>query len=172
VIVQRSLYRELGGFDPSLAVVADWDLWIRLARVVRAVPGPAATVAYAVHDDNMSLDIPRLLHEFRRLARRHSEACRRHGIRFGDPDFPRWIAHLYRRQGRRLRAAEWYLRSARVPGWRLDALRAVGVLLGERFMQLGRQPPVAPSVTAPAWVAPRNAPSTAKMHRVPHWAGS
>jgi glycosyltransferase involved in cell wall biosynthesis len=168
VIVLRSLYLEVGGFDPSLAVVADWDLWIRLARVAHGVAGPAATVAYAAHDENMSSDIPRLLNEFRQLAARHAAACRRHGIRFGDPGFPHWIAQLYRRQGRRLRAAAWYLRSARIPGWRLDALRAVGVLLGERAMSHSRRPLAGQSVPVPGWVTPGNA----SAHPVAHWPES
>jgi glycosyltransferase involved in cell wall biosynthesis len=167
VIVRRSLYLEVGGFDQSLAVVADWDLWIRLARVARAAAGSAPTVAYAAHDDNMSLNIPRLLAEFRRLAERHAAACRQRGIRFGDPDFPRWIAQLYRRQGRRGRAAAWYLRSARIPGWRLDALRAVGVLLGERAMGHGRRRLGGQSVPVPAWVV---TPGKANTHPVAHWS--
>jgi glycosyltransferase involved in cell wall biosynthesis len=157
VIVRRSLYLEVGGCDPSLAAMADWDLWIRLAQAARGAAAPVATVAYALHDDNMSLNIPQLLSEFTRLAERHAAACRRHGIRFGDPGFPRWIARLYRDEGRRGLAAAWYLRSARIPGWRLDALRAVGVLLGERVMRLAGRPRPAKDVLAPPWVAARGA---------------
>lgn len=154
VIVRRSLYLEVGGSEPSLAAMADWDLWIRLADVARGVAGPVATVAYGVHDHNMSLDVPGLLCEFTRLAERHGAACQRNGIRFGEPGFPRWIARLYRDEGRRAQAAAWYLRSARIPGQRLDAVRAVGVLLGERVMVLGQRPRPAEGVPVPAWVAP------------------
>jgi glycosyltransferase involved in cell wall biosynthesis len=166
VIVRRSLYLEIGGSDPALSALADWDLWIRLVGVTRGVAAPVATVAYGVHDQNMSLDVAGLLSEFTRLAQRHAAACRRYGIRFGEPGFPRWIARLYRDEGRRARAAAWYLRSARLPGHRLDVLRAVGVLLGERAIGLGRRRTAADDVPAPAWVAL----SMANAHPVPNGA--
>jgi glycosyltransferase involved in cell wall biosynthesis len=152
VIVRRSVYLEIGGCDPSLSALADWDLWIRLIEVTGAVAAPVPTIAYGVHDQNMSLDVAGLLSEFTRLAQRHAAACRRHGTRFGEPGFPRWIARLYRDEGRRARAAAWYLRSARLPGRRLDAVRAFGVLLGEGVMQLGRRPSVGEDVSPPAWL--------------------
>lgn len=154
VLVRRSLYLDVNGSDPSLAAMADWDLWIRLAGVARGVASPVATVAYALHDDNMSSCVPRLLSEFTRLAERHAAACRQHGIQFGDSSFARWIAQLYRDEGTRTRAAAWYLRSARTRGCRLDAVRAVGVLLGERFIRLGRRPRVGKDVPPPAWLNP------------------
>jgi len=152
VIVQRSLYLDVGGSDPSLAAMADWDLWIRLAGVARGVASPVATVAYAVHDQNMSSDIPQLLTEFTRLTERHAQACQRNRVRFGDVGFPRWIARLYRDEGRRVRAASWYLRSARAPTCRLDAVRAVGVLLGERVMRVGQRPAIGQGVPPPDWL--------------------
>jgi glycosyltransferase involved in cell wall biosynthesis len=170
VIVRRSLYLEVGGSDSSLAAMADWDLWIRLAGVARGVADPVATVAYAVHEDNMSSDVQRLISEFPYLAERHAAACARHGIKFGESSFPRWIARLYRDDGRRIRAAAWYLRSARVPGRRLDALRAIGVLLGERAMLRGSgtlTTPRAPSGPVPAWVVPGK---TKEPTAAAHWS--
>ena len=152
VMVERSLFMKLGGFDRGLSVVADWDLWIRLARAAPAAAGATPTVAYAAHDENMSLDLPRLLEEFNRLSDRYSAVCRQKGLRFGDPGFPRWMAQLHRRQGRRGRAAAWYLRSSRVPGRRDDAVRALGVLLGERVMGLAARRPQAPRTVPPGWL--------------------
>lgn len=159
LMVRRSLYTRVGGFDPKLSVVADWDLWIRLAGAADAAVSPAATVAYAAHDDNMSLDLPRLLREFKLLAARYAEPCRRANIRFGDPGFAHWIAELHRRQGHRRLAAAWYLRSARVSGRRLDALRAVGMLAGEPVMRLGSRT-VAPDHTPPGWLCGSTLPQT------------
>jgi glycosyltransferase involved in cell wall biosynthesis len=153
VIVNRSLYLSLGGFDGRLSVVADWDLWIRLAGAADAAVSPVATVAYAAHDANMSLDLPRLIDEFKRLAACHASLCERDGIRFGDPGFSRWIAQLHRRQGRRRSAAAWYLRSARAPGRRLDAVRAVGVLVGERAMRMASRGAPASQEVPPGWLA-------------------
>src|ERR1700756_285138 len=105
LMVSRDLHLSLGGFDGRLSVVADWDLWIRLASAARGAASSPATVAYAAHGDNMSLDLPRLLAEFKRLSDRYAGVCRAEGIRFGDPGFPRWMAQLHRRQGRRRPAA-------------------------------------------------------------------
>ncbi|HEY2441392.1 MAG TPA: glycosyltransferase family 2 protein [Solirubrobacteraceae bacterium] len=153
VMIDRSVYLSLGGFDGRLSVVADWDLWIRLAGAAAAAVSPVATVAYAAHDANMSLDLPRLIDEFKRLAACHASLCERDGIRFGEPGFARWMAQLYRRQGRRRAAAAWYVRSARVPGRRLDALRAVGVLLGERTMRIASHGSPPSQAIPPSWLA-------------------
>lgn len=158
VMVSRALHVALGGFDTTLSLMADWDLWLRMADAGTGVANPAATVAYAVHSENMSLDMPRLVDEFRRLSKRYAPLCEREGIRFGDPGVPRWMAGLYRRQGRRGAAAAWYLRSARVSGRRLDALRAAGVLLGERAMRAGRRQEEAPQPVAPAWLSQNGTP--------------
>jgi hypothetical protein len=101
----------------------------------------------------MSLDLPRLIDEFKRLAACHASLCERHGIRFGDPGFSRWMAQLYRRQGRRRAAAAWYLRSARAPGRRLDVVRALGVLLGERTMRMASRGAPASQEIPPGWLA-------------------
>ena len=38
VMAQADLVRRVGGFDERLQVLADWDLWIRLASEARGVP--------------------------------------------------------------------------------------------------------------------------------------
>jgi glycosyltransferase involved in cell wall biosynthesis len=155
VMIDRALYRRLGGFDRRLSVVADWDLWLRLAQTATGAVSRAPTVAYAAHADNMSLDLPRLLNDFNRLSLRYVSLCEQEGIRFGEPGFSRWMAQLHRRQGRRRSAAAWYLRSARVSGRRLDVMRALGVLLGENAMRLGRRDPAVPPVIPSGWLSGR-----------------
>jgi GT2 family glycosyltransferase len=55
VLVRADLIRRVGGFDPRLAHLADWDLWIRLTEA--ATPGRCAEVhvAYLLHASNMHL---------------------------------------------------------------------------------------------------------------------
>lgn len=61
VVMSREALEKVGGFDPSISIVADWDMWIRLLDT-----GPPAVldrplVAYRVHADNMSRDVARML---------------------------------------------------------------------------------------------------------------
>ena len=40
VLARTELVRAVGGFDEELALLADWDLWLRLAAVARAARQP------------------------------------------------------------------------------------------------------------------------------------
>lgn len=159
VMLRRSLHMAIGGFDTTLAPMADWDLWLRIVEIGTAAMSPAATVAYALHDANMSLDLSRLVSEFHRLSERYAATCQRADVKFGFPGFPHWIARLYRRQGRRREAAAWYLRSARSRGHRRDLLRAAGVLLGERAMRAAATVLGEANDAHPARRAPQTPPS-------------
>ena len=57
-LVWRETLLEMGGFDPSLSMSADWDLLFRmlLERTIAYVDEPLAL--YRVHDSNMSRRIP------------------------------------------------------------------------------------------------------------------
>jgi glycosyltransferase involved in cell wall biosynthesis len=130
---------DLDGFDDRLSTFADWDLWLRLLQ-----RGPAAMVeeplfAYTEHRTNMHVtQIGAARAELSYLARKHKALCRTQGVRFGSISLSRWLLSHYRPQGRRVDAAREYAavgirhRSAR------DLGRAVGVLLGERYLRLGR----------------------------------
>jgi GT2 family glycosyltransferase len=48
VLMDRKLAIEVGGFDPSLEYLEDWDLFLRLARRTRPYHCPAVTAAYHV----------------------------------------------------------------------------------------------------------------------------
>jgi hypothetical protein len=45
VLVSTSLARRVGGFDPGLSLLADWDLWIRLALAAPFVPSTTSCSA-------------------------------------------------------------------------------------------------------------------------------
>ncbi len=47
-MVRRDLFEEAGGFDPSLPVLEDWDLWIR-CQLAGAQVGQAPKAIYRVH---------------------------------------------------------------------------------------------------------------------------
>lgn len=72
VVVRRAALAGPAPFDPSLAALEDWDLWLRLARAGRrfvAVPG--ARVDYRRHAGSMSRDLGRMLRAAREVLRRH-----------------------------------------------------------------------------------------------------
>jgi glycosyltransferase involved in cell wall biosynthesis len=62
-----------GTFDPQLQPLADWDLWLRLARVGVPACVPRPLVAYRVHGQQMSLDSARVEADFNVLAERNRE---------------------------------------------------------------------------------------------------
>ena len=162
VAARADIVHALGGFDPELAQLADWDLWIRLALAGPAAACPEVLVAYTMHDRNMLLTEPKdVFPEFDRLVEKHGAAAAAHGVRLDRARFGRWVAMGHRRAGRRRRAARTYLDAAirgRDPG---SALRAAGALLGEPALALGRR--VAPTdrrsrlptlgAPEPAWLA-------------------
>ena len=55
VIVRRELLERVGGFAPDLSMLADWDMWIRLASQGRAAACHEVLVAYVVHSGSMSM---------------------------------------------------------------------------------------------------------------------
>jgi glycosyltransferase involved in cell wall biosynthesis len=74
VIATKRALDSAGLFDLRLQTLADWDLWIRLARggVPACVPQPL--VAYRLHGGQMSLNASQAEAEFRIVAERNAEA--------------------------------------------------------------------------------------------------
>jgi glycosyltransferase involved in cell wall biosynthesis len=105
VIVERATLAASGGFDPGLRPLADWDMWIRIAR-----HGPPACVArplvgYRVHSGNMSLDLQLMLWELAMVERRY-------GVRGDRAAFYRHLARLCLRAGRTARALAYFGKAA------------------------------------------------------------
>jgi glycosyltransferase involved in cell wall biosynthesis len=112
VVAARVAVERLGGFDESFSILADWDLWLRLA--LRSAPAPveAPLVGYLEHPGGMSHDIRRSLSEFGRIDRKYSELREARGIAIGCHDYLLWLADLDRRCGRRWRAASLSAKAA------------------------------------------------------------
>jgi glycosyltransferase involved in cell wall biosynthesis len=146
VILDTQALREAGGFDPDFSILADWDLWARVVAGREAVRSPENLVGYMRHAANMHLDVDSLLEEMAALKRKHAWEQGAKPARRPDDTMAYHVAGTYRATGRRFRAAQWYVRSYRARGERRDLGRAVGILLGERMIELSgmrQQTPVA-----------------------------
>jgi hypothetical protein len=142
VLLRTEAVRQTGGFDERLSIVADWDLWVRILADYQVVRCPELLVGYMLHPGNMHLDADQFLHELAVIQEKYgwnprpSRASMRAELMGPGDTAPAFVAAAYRARGRRVRAAGWYLRAFRMYGLRRDLGRAVGVLLGERFIDI------------------------------------
>ena len=74
VLVSREALERAGRFDEGFQPMADWDLWLRLARFGTPAHVPQPLVAYRLHGAQMSLNGARVEEEFWRLAERNPAA--------------------------------------------------------------------------------------------------
>jgi glycosyltransferase involved in cell wall biosynthesis len=148
VLLRTEAVREAGGFDERLSIVADWDLWVRVLADYQVVRCPELLVGYMLHAGNMHLDADRFVDELTVIQKKYGwnprasrASARADRTRHGEMA-PAFVAAAYRARGRRVRAARWYLRAFRMYGVPRDLGRAIGVLLGERFIDVAglRQP--------------------------------
>lgn len=157
VVVRADAVRAAGGFDEQLAVLADWDLWLRLFEQGRVRGVDAYLYAYTEHSANMHVSsLGRIRAERRHMERKHRVLCDRQGVRLGGLDFSRWLVGQYRSHGLRLDASREYARIGVRHRKPRDLARAAGLLMGEGVMKLGpRQRPdpvVEVDRTPPDWL--------------------
>lgn len=80
VVVRKSVVDEMGGFDPALTALEDWDLWLRIAAGGhRFRPMPEAIAIYRRYEGSMSRDVQRMTENARRVLARFSETHPRCG---------------------------------------------------------------------------------------------
>ena len=72
VVAHSSLLKKVGGFDPTLRVFADWDMWFRLSKVAKPVKVNSVRVLYAFHNDQMTADCNGLLSELAAFRNKHA----------------------------------------------------------------------------------------------------
>ena len=73
-LVRRRVLEEAGGFDASLPERADWDLWIRLARVSPFTCVPRTLVGYTRRPDSVSRNYDRMLEQGRAVLAKARQA--------------------------------------------------------------------------------------------------
>jgi glycosyltransferase involved in cell wall biosynthesis len=99
VLADLSLVREVGGFDTRLRVLADWDLWIRLALHAPQAAVPEPMVVYLVHDANMSLNTSGVLTELEVMRSTYADRLDARARRTFGVETLRWIARIEARNG-------------------------------------------------------------------------
>ncbi len=104
MLARRSVLQDVGGFDPALQPLADWDLWLRVLHVSAPACVAEPLVAYRVHGTNMSLDTRRVEADFAVVAGRNPRANR--AVLY------RYLGWWSIRVGRHADAARLFLRGA------------------------------------------------------------
>jgi glycosyltransferase involved in cell wall biosynthesis len=104
VVVRAEELSAVGGFDPGLRHLADWDLWLRLAQIGLPALSRAPVVAYRIHPAQATLDTAGMVAEARVLESRYG----------ADPaSIYRWLAWSHLRNGRRRAAFGAYALAVR-----------------------------------------------------------
>lgn len=108
VVMATTLARQTGGFDASFSVLADWDMWLRLAAHGPGAPVREALIGYMTHDDSMHRQDARpIVREQRRLSAKHRATGR-----VGGALMWRWIADTAASTGQRSVAIPLYVMTA------------------------------------------------------------
>jgi glycosyltransferase involved in cell wall biosynthesis len=131
VIVQTDTFRSTGGFDEELRHLADWDMWLRLARSGPPVCVSAPLVAYRLHPGQATLDTRGMIAEARVLRDRHGADL---------TSIRRWVAWSHLRRGRRGDAVVAYAVAA-ASGDLTSVGRALVAALHPRPTDVRRRPP-------------------------------
>ena len=143
VVAETSLVRSVGGFDEELRILADWDLWIRLALRSPLTPVDRPLVAYQRHEGAMTTGMPAIRAELERVEAKYAAERAAHGVELAWAAWLPYIALMQRRAGLRMAPAAQYARLAvigRNPLWLLRAAAALARPQGiERLRRRGRR---------------------------------
>jgi glycosyltransferase involved in cell wall biosynthesis len=153
VVTRRKAALAVGGFDPKLSMVADWDMWLRLADEGPAVRCPETVVAYRKHTRNMSLGAM-LVEEDPELVYFADKLWREHGVRFDAVGYADWLAE---EAPSTLLSARIHLRAARAYRSPAELARAAGAMLGARPALRAARRARAAAVEVPDWLEPHRA---------------
>lgn len=108
VVARTELVRRLGGFDPALSTLADWDLWVRLANASRLAVVDEPLVGYVVQADSMSADTVLLAEDLARFLSKYGDERRARGVAFDAANWRRYVGDMELRAHRRFAAARNY----------------------------------------------------------------
>jgi glycosyltransferase involved in cell wall biosynthesis len=135
-MIRTDIAREIGGFDPDLSNLADWDMWIRVSDRAPLTVVDRPLLAYLRHPASLSHDSSQVREEFAVIERKHAGLRAAHGVSLG-PNTLRWFAQRHTRSGQRRPAVELFVHVAREYGDRKSWVRALLAGLCPRW--LGRR---------------------------------
>lgn len=152
VMAATDLLRRLGGFDSRLSLVADWDLWIRLALASPLASCDRPLLVYVRHSrSHTGQGMATFDDEYRHLYDKFADARRRLGVELYEAGPLHWVAESHARAGRRWPATRRYLTLLRRHHDRAALGRMAAVLLWPGLIRLadrsGRRR------VPPAWLA-------------------
>lgn len=101
VVAALNLVRDVGGFDERLSLIADWDLWIRLAQEAPATSVNRPLLGYVRHTTNMSWDVSHIGDEFEIVEAKYADIRASLGVWPNTEAWLNWIADAQRQAGRR-----------------------------------------------------------------------
>ena len=152
VMARTELLHAVGGFDERLALLADWDLWIRLAPKAAPAVSDEVLVAYRLHPGNMHIrKVEEIDVELDYLGRKHlpgRDRSRRNLI----GSSLAWRAKAYRRAGRRRQAARLFLRRWWLTREARDLAQALLSLFGDPSVWAVRRRWVQRKMSHPEWL--------------------
>ena len=156
VLARTELVRAVGGFDEQLALLADWDLWLRLAAAGRGAASPEILAAYTEHAGGMTATA-----SGRGRAgagadggQARARSSPRTAAGSAAPELARWSAGGRRRGGGRLGAARAYVATGVRERDAGSLARAPAALLGERLVGRLRARLAARGLGDLAWLEP------------------
>jgi glycosyltransferase involved in cell wall biosynthesis len=153
VVARTELLHAVGGFDERLALLADWDLWIRLAPKAAPAVCDEVLVAYRLHPDNMHvLKVEEVDVELDYLGRKHLTARDRSRRNLLGSSALAWRAKAYRRAGRRGHAARLFLRRWWLTREARDLAQALLSLFGDPSVWVVRRRWVLRKMSHPEWL--------------------
>ena len=98
-MVRTELVRRLGGFDPALQTLADWDLWLRVSPLCDMAAVHRPLVAYRVHARSMSHTDDRFPQELAALGRKHAASAEAFGVALDEVGYLLWYGDNLLRAG-------------------------------------------------------------------------
>lgn len=159
VLADTALVRAVGGFDEELAILADWDLWIRLGLQSPLTAIHRPLVAYLRHEGGMTTGMPGIRAELDRVDTKYAEERRARRVELAWEFWLPYIALMQRRAGLRLAPAAQYMRLTLRTRNPTVLLRAAGALVRPQgigpLRRRGRRPiPPGWREEAEGWLTP------------------